>query len=176
MRSTWERLAMQATPGGGYSGTLSFSCSGLPLGTTCATPSVALASGSTSNFLFTVTTSGSAAATSLLRDFPLPGAPVLAARLLLVFIAFWLSWMACTRPRQGMRQIAWRAAVGFVCLAIVLSGCGGGGSLSANSAPPPAQIVTPSGTYTITVTPSATASGSNKAFPLSPLNLTLIVK
>ena len=52
----------------------------------------------------------------------------------------------------------------------------GGGSSPGSAPPPPPQIVTPSGMYTIIVTPSATASGSNKAFPLAPLNLTLIVK
>lgn len=167
---------LQATPGVGYSGTLSFTCSGLPLGTNCATASVALTSGSTTNFQFTVTTSGSAAIpTSLPRGFPSSGAPVPLA-LLLVFAACWLSWRACIGWSQVLRPVAWRSA-GLVSLAVLLTGCGGAGGGGGGSIQPPTpQIVTPSGTYTITLTPSATASGSNKSFTLSPLNLTLIVK
>jgi len=180
---------LQATPSAGYSGTLTFACSGLPLGTSCNTPAVTLTSGSTSNFSFTIATTGNAAAvpTSLPGILWRVGGYSGITMLLVPLFALWLLWLRNTPLLPGLREgfrgtgtLACAPGAGckypqrFVsaCLALALLGCGGGGG----SAPPTPQVVTPSGTYNIIVTPSATASGSNKALTLNPLNLTLIVK
>jgi len=62
-----------------------------------------------------------------------------------------------------------------------MAGCGGVGSTPSTAqqspAPPPvAPLVTPAGTYTLMVTPTATAAGATKMLQLPPISLTLIVK
>ena len=181
--------AMQAAAGPGFNGTLTFACSGLPLGTNCAATNVALTGGTTTNFSFTVTTSGSAMLVprSLPRISARPNTYFEFAMPLLALLICWLYWSARKLSTRGMRGYAWQRAAGLACLALALLGCGGGGGSSApvgnntgggggggGSGPPP--MVTPSGTYTITLSPTATASGTSKAVPLSPITLTLIVK
>lgn len=102
-----------------------------------------------------------------------------AAALLLLML---LASRFYSRRREGRETpvgaIGWKRAVAFVCLALLLNGCGGGSSGNSiqQPAPPPPAIVTPSGTYTLTVTPSATPAGSTKSFLISPISLTLVVK
>jgi hypothetical protein len=129
------------------------------------------------NFTVTVTTSGSAVvvptARRTIRSRPVDYAA--AAMLLMVLLAFW-----CYCRKREWREapagvIDWKEAVALACLTLVLNGCGGGSSVSSVQPPPP-QVITPSGTYTLTVTPSATPAGSTKSFPISPISLTLVVK
>ena len=160
---------LQASPGAGFNGTLSFACSGAPTAAACNAPSITVASGATTNFSVIVTTSG----TAMLAPGPLPELRFLANRYLasasLLFLLFagWFFFLLsspapnATRPRL--------AAFTVMCLVFTLAGCGGGG-------PSPQPLVTPSGTYTITVTPTATPSGSAKNLSLNPITLTLIVK
>jgi Lactonase, 7-bladed beta-propeller len=70
------------------------------------------------------------------------------------------------------RHLAWSGALTTIFLysAIYAAGCGGG---STTVTPPP--VITPSGTSTITVTPSALSS-SGKPLQLQPIQLTLTVK
>jgi hypothetical protein len=101
--------------------------------------------------------------------------------LLLMLLAFWLYLRQRERGEVSLAALAWKRVLALACLALVVNGCGGGGG-SGNSVqqqqppPPPPPVITPSGTYTLTVTPSATPAGSTKSFPLSPVTLTLVVK
>jgi len=170
---------LQAVPGTGFSGTLTFACTGAPLGATCNVPSsVGVSNNSTTNFSVTVSTSGSGALIPLAPSFPesprilLHAIPTLLFVLLFLFLL--LSCRACLHSfERAFLQIA---ALTSILLLIGLNGCGGGASTSTSPPPPPPPVVTPSGTYTITVSPMATPTGSTKQFNLSPLQLTLTVK
>ena len=165
---------LQLTPGPGFSGTISLTCSGAPLAAVCQVPaSVALASPTATPFTVTVTTSGSALLPPLIpvRLPPISGAP------LLPFVAFALM-LACLlgfrAPEFGTEKnrLAVCGLLAAVLSAILgVTGCGGG---SAAVAPPP-PIVTPSGTSTIVITPSA-MSVSGQPLQLQPIQLTLTVK
>jgi hypothetical protein len=166
---------LQATPAASFSGTLSFACSGAPVGAACSAPSVTVTNGATVNFTVTVTTSGSAPAGTG-APLNLPGLRGIspATMVLLFLLVFW----ACLRKRErGEAPSAtfyWERVVAIACLALALNGCGGGNNTSSVQPPPP--VITPSGTYTITAMPSATSAGSAKSFPLTPISLTLVVK
>jgi len=167
---------LQATPGAGFNGTLAFACSGAPVGAACSAPSVTVSNGASANFTVTVTTRGSAAAVPITpRSIPrLPANVAGTAALLVLLMAFWLY------PREGERRedsavaFNWKTVVALACLVFMLSGCGGGGSTSSRQPPPP--VITPTGTYILTMTPTATPAGSANSFPLSPITLTLVVK
>ena len=174
---------LQATPAVGFSGTLAFACSGAPTGATCSAPSVTLMSGAPANFTVTVTTSGSAAVLPTARrtirsrssDYST------AAMLLLMLLAFWFYLRQHEGGEVSPAALDWKRVLALACLALVVNGCGGGGGNGTSvqqqqPPPPPPPVITPSGTYTLTVTPSATPAGSTKSFPLSPISLTLVVK
>ncbi|HYL84233.1 MAG TPA: choice-of-anchor D domain-containing protein [Candidatus Angelobacter sp.] len=188
---------LQLTPGSGYAGTVSLSCSGAPLGAACQVPSnLSLSNGTATPFTVTVTTSGPAAAppSAPLRFRPLPLAPLLpffALALLLMLLCGTGSFLpsrdvramtlacpelrrACALRPYGTRRFALCSAASvFVifCVLLSVSGCGGG---YASVAPPP-PIVTPSGTSTISINFSATSS-SGQPLQFQPLQLTLTVK
>jgi hypothetical protein len=98
--------------------------------------------------------------------------------LLLMLLAFWFYLRQRERGEVSLAALDWKKVLALACLALVVNGCGGGGGNgnSVQQQPPPPPVTTPAGTYTITVTPSATPAGSTKSFPLSPISLTLIVK
>jgi len=176
------QFTLQAMPGPGFSGSLAFACSGVPVGANCSAPNVTVTNGAPVNFTVTVTTSGTAAIARraprgiFLKPQPNP----IAAMLLLVCLAAWFALRKNEQRNVSTGGVAGNWALGLACLALIMSGCGGGGS--ANTAqqqqqqPPPPAVITPSGTYTLTVTPSVTPAGSAKSFPLSPISLTLVVK
>ncbi|HTA58715.1 MAG TPA: choice-of-anchor D domain-containing protein [Candidatus Baltobacteraceae bacterium] len=167
---------LQATPGAGFSGTLAFACSGMPLGTTCIAPSVTVTSGATVSFTVSVTTSGNApAVSSAPRSFPgLPRMPLVASVLPLVLLVLVLSLKKRERGKISAITFDWKSVAALVCLAFLANGCGGGGSATSEQLPPP--IITPTGTYILMATPSATPTGSSKSFPLPAIPLTLVVK
>jgi hypothetical protein len=168
-------FSMQATPGAGFSGALAFSCSGAPTGAMCSAPGVTLNSNATTNFSVTVTTSGGASLTPFaipskkLRNYRDRSIPIL----FLAFLAWWSLYGTTRRSRLAPAKQSWRTAFGIVCFALALTGCGGGGTAPG---PTPQEIVTPSGTYNIVLTPSVTPASSTKNLPLPPITLTLIVK
>ena len=171
---------LQAMPSAGFSGTLAFACTGAPTAANCSAPNVTLMSGAPANFTVTVTTSGSAGvvptARRIIRSRPSDYAT--AAMLLLILLAYWFYLRQRERGEVSLAALGWKRALALACLALVVNGCGGGGG-SGNSVQqqqPPPPVTTPSGTYTITATPSATPAGSTKGFPLSPITLTLVVK
>lgn len=170
---------LQITPAAGFSGSFSFTCAGTPTAANCSVPSsVAVSGGTAANFTVTVATSGTSSMLPPLRltpygSFPLWRLVVSGATLLALLFLLLHGFGAGVRGKQNV----WATTAVGVLLwgGIGIAGCGGGGGSSA-AAPQPAIVVTPSGTYTIVVTPTATSSATSKQFPLSPVSLTLIVK
>lgn len=166
---------LQFTPGAGFSGSVSLTCSGAPLGAVCQVPaSIPLANGVTAPFTVTVTTSGPAVVlpSTPLRIRAIPAAPVLpvlAFALLLLIYGKKFRALECIpgSHRSALRGVL--AAATF-CMVLGAAGCGGG---SVSVTPPP--IITPTGTSTITITPSAMSS-SGQPLQLQPIQLTLIVR
>jgi hypothetical protein len=70
-------------------------------------------------------------------------------------------------------QAAARGNHRVIFIALVASGIGCGGSGGSTPAPP--TIKTAPGTHTITVTPTAQATGSSKQLQMTPIQLTLTV-
>ena len=169
------QFSLQATPAAGFSGTLSFGCSGAPLGAACSAPSVTVTNGAAVNFTITVTTSGTAAAGAS-APLNLPGLRAAYPVTMVLFFLLALCAYLWKRVRRAAPSapFEWQRPVAIACLALALNGCGGGNNASPVQPPPP--VITPSGTYTITAMPSATPAGSAKSFPLSPISLTLVVK
>jgi trimeric autotransporter adhesin len=165
---------LQATPGAGFNGTLTFACAGMPTGTNCSAPSVMVANGAAANFIVTVTTSGSGAMAfpSLPRIFKGPAGYSTIATLLVLLLGMYFYIQARRMRTVTPCRNAWLGAAALAGFALAFGGCGGG---SGSSMQPP-QIITPTGTYTLAVTPSATATGSSKSLPMNPIPLTLIVK
>jgi hypothetical protein len=102
--------------------------------------------------------------------------------MLLMLLAVWFGLRKRERAEVSLAALDWKRVLALACLALVVNGCCGGGGGSGNSVQqqqppsPPPPVITPSGTYTLTVTPSATPAGSTKSFSLSPISLTLVVK
>ncbi|HWY06542.1 MAG TPA: choice-of-anchor D domain-containing protein [Candidatus Acidoferrales bacterium] len=171
---------LQATPAAGFSGLLTFACSGAPADANCSVPSVTVANGATVNFMVTVTTSGSAVVVPPARRTirSKPASYLAAAMLLLMLLAFWFYLRKREWREVSAGALDWKRAAALACLALAMNGCGGGSSASSVQPPPPPPpaVITPSGTYTLTVTASATPAGSTKSFPISPISLTLVVK
>jgi hypothetical protein len=164
---------LQATPGAGFSGTLAFTCSGMPMGTNCSAPSVTVTNGATVSFTVSVTTSGNAPAVSG-EPQSFPGMPrmVPLATTLLLLLALLLGLKKREHGEISASTLDWKSVAALACLAFLVNGCGGGAS--SMQQPPP--ITTPTGTYTLMATPSATPSGSSKSFLLPAIPLTMVVK
>jgi hypothetical protein len=166
---------MQLTPGPGYSGSVSFACSGAPLGATCHVPSsVSLANGAPSPFTVSVATSGSA---SLLPSTPvrfkpfnrLRLIPLLPLAILLLILRYRRGFEHTAHARRMALNIALVALLSYATLSV---GACGGGSTAAIA---PQTIITPTGTSTIVITPTAMSS-TGQPLQLQPIQLTLTVK
>jgi hypothetical protein len=167
---------LQLTPGSGFSGTVSLSCSGAPLGAACQLPtSVSLANATATPFTVTVTTSGPAVLPPSipLRLPPLSGVPLLPfAVFALVLLICLLGFRAFeSAPGKNRLVVCGVFTAAILCMILGVAGCGGGSA--AVQSPPP--IVTPSGTSTIIITPSA-MSPSGQPLQVQPIQLTLTVK
>ena len=174
---------LQLTPGAGFAGTASFTCTGVPVAATCKAPSVQLTNGSAVPYVVSVATTG--AATGAIperlplhpRSFPLLWWVALLALLSTVLSTF--KGRRCFWPGQVGLSGALAAVVLLAALGI--AGCAGGGGGSAPAPqiiPPPQPTVTPTpqGTYAITLTPMATTAGGTQLPSMAPIPLTLIVK
>jgi hypothetical protein len=172
------QFQLQLTPGPGYSGTLSLACSGAPLNATCQVPSsIALATGTPAPFTVTVTTSGLAALPPSPgpRFLPFTNIPVLLLSAFVAFLLILLVWSRGVVSSSCRVRWAFPRAFGALLFAIALSNMGGCGGGNASVAPPPPPVITPSGNFTITVTPSATSS-TGQPLQVSAIQLTLTVK
>ena len=119
----------------GFSGAVSFTCSGLPAGATC-TFAPASINGSGSSVVTVVTS----AATAMNRDHRHSG-----------FLPFTLlaALLGCIRiRRRGVWLLIFIACALPLC---ALNGCGGGGNGGSSSSPPPPKQPTP-GIYAVSVT------------------------
>ena len=170
---------MQLTPGSGYSGTVSFTCSGAPLGAVCQVPaSVAIPNGVPTPFTVTVSTKGAALLPPVIpKRFMPPGMLPLLLTLALAMVlmeTIKYDWKLLGIYRA--RRIAWSGALTatLLCSMIYAAGCGtGSGSASVAAVPP--SIFTPTGTSTILITPTAMSS-TGKTLQLQPIQLTLTVQ
>jgi hypothetical protein len=178
------QFQLQLTPGAGFVGNVGLSCSGAPANATCMVPgTVAVASGATTPFTVSVSTSGPA---MLPPSIPWRVAPLESVRVLLLLAVIPILTMAI-RYRwilDGGISVRPLTRSGALCAILLVSviyvtGCGSVSSTASTTptppppAPPPA--VTPSGTFTIVVTPAATSS-TGQPLPLTPIQLTLTVK
>lgn len=169
------QFSLQVTPGTGFSGNVTFTCTGAPKAAACSVPSgVAVAGGNASLFTVSVTTTGAASAqlpTIRFPGFPSSHAPFFSASLLALLgllVFFWNAQSSASRRRN----LSWRFALPLIFLCLSFSGCGGGPTSERN---PPPPNVTPAGTYSLTLTPTATPAGSSNTLALSPVTLTLVV-
>jgi Abnormal spindle-like microcephaly-assoc'd, ASPM-SPD-2-Hydin len=182
--------ALQLTPGLDYNGTISFTCTGAAVNATCqAPPSVVLNVGAPAAFTVTVATSGAALVAPEITSRRSPRTPVqpgvtpsavglaLGMLLFILFLRSNREWGG-SAPAIEAHAPHWRIAYAMVALMILLpllfaaDGCGGG------STPAPtaqkSSVVTPSGTSTLVITPTATnASGKALQIPLIQLTLTV---
>ncbi|MGD0841186.1 MAG: glycosyl hydrolase 53 family protein [Candidatus Acidiferrales bacterium] len=163
------------TPSGGYSGSATFSCAGLPTSATCAfsnSPVTFDGKDTVQTTTLTISTQGAAAAPPLLRfswrDWrPGPSALSLAGLILLVVWLFFVSrdQSLLVLRRQFASRLRLSLAVLAAACVLALAGCGGGGGGSGSSgggggggSQPP---VTPLGTTVVTVTASVGNSSQN---------------
>ena len=157
-RESPARYALQLAPGPSFSGAVTFSCSGAPLGATCAanTAAIAVSSASAVPFQVTVKTSGSAIVVP--PEFVNPGIQLRFAveAVLVALICLLLPINASRKESRFFARVAIRFG-GFAAVAGILlfhlSGCGGAGGTTL----PVTQIVTAPGMSAITVT--ATSGG-----------------
>ena len=155
------------TAAGGYSGSISLSCSGLPANAACSfSPATLSANGSNtpSTSTLTITTDTTALATPPQQPFePRSSLPMYAgcglAGGLLLLLGFRRRISAVRRFRSGLILPLLRAVA---CLAAVC-GCGGGSKSTSQSSTP----VTPAGNATVKVTASAGAGGAQNVLDLS---------
>jgi hypothetical protein len=174
------QFQLQLTPGPGYTGSVALTCSGAPLAAVCMAPaSVAVANATPTLFTVSVTTSGSAAlpAPMGMRFRPNSGWHLWLLLALLLFVLEMIRKSLNAEKMLPGNRLAISGALAAVLLCTILgsAGCGGGGGSPANALPPTQQIVTPSGTSTIVLTPTAMSS-SGAPLQLQPIQLTLTVK
>jgi hypothetical protein len=143
-------LVASASPG--FTGTVSFSCSGAPQYATCtvAPSSLTLAAAGTGSFTVTVTTQITQNA-----SMPLRSSPFLAGFGLLALFALPASFGKNLRSR-GLRLLVCVFVAGVV---LNFSGCGG------SNAPRQSTYNTPAGTYSLSAT--STANGGTVVTPLT---------
>ncbi len=166
--ATTGTTTLTLTPTGGYSGTVTLSCAGQPLYTSCvftqsgATNNVVTLSGSTAvNVTLTIDTNVAA-----MRAMPSPFGPQSPSSPLspiLPALAFWwpgsMAGLAAFGRRRGLSKTQQRMLQ--LCLLVLMTGAlaagisGCGGYNSSNAA-----YVTPAGTSTMTVTATPTSGAS----------------
>jgi len=165
------QYSLQVSPGAGFSGNISMSCSGLPFATACAFSPAAInvASSNPVSFTTRITTTGSASAalpviTIRETDWRVAPMPVVALAILGLLLT-------CLRTTNAQKAVTSRSKVVFVLVLVGIfaggiAGCGGASNVMS---PPPQQVVTPKGNYVVTVT--ATAG----TLPAQTISLTLTV-
>ena len=172
------QFQLQLTPGVGFTGAVSLSCTGAPLGAMCQVPSsVAVSNGAATPFTATVTTSGPAFAPPLTPvRFPRPPlAPALPFAMLALLLVLVLDRYRRSAPAAAHTRFALAGILAVFSVAFCFAGCGGGGGSAVVAPPPPTVTVTPSGSYTITINFSANSSSGQPLQQLPPLQLTLKV-
>jgi hypothetical protein len=171
------------SPGSGFTGSISFACTGVPVGVNCSVPSLQVANETPISFKVSITTSGTSAVPSPVDNLKVPRLDTL--RLSLLMLCGLLLWIYSRRLGADRRltnyQFAWRSVSCAIFFMAVLqaSACGGGPANSpvpSVSTTPPSSVVTPPGTSAIVVTPNVTTSNGTQLAGISPIQLSLTVK
>ncbi|HEX4240702.1 MAG TPA: FG-GAP-like repeat-containing protein [Steroidobacteraceae bacterium] len=154
------------TPSGGFTGTVTLACSGLPTGASCAfSPSSVALSGSAASSDLTIDTT---AAVARLQPVPQGGPfdPGSAGDGVLVGVMLPLGLAIRRRrtPRSAAGQTPRWVAL-LLIGAVALHGCGGGHGSSGGT--PPASGGTPSGTYAVTVTATSGSTSHTASYSLT---------
>lgn len=163
---------LQLSPDPSFTGTINFTCTGLPAAATCQAPALAVSQNSAMPFTVSVKTTGAAFAIPRLQP---PAAPFSLGRSLPPFVLLLFLWTVFLRARahQFLPRFGRATFASLMCLVLIAAaGCGGGGY--SQTVPPPPLITTPQGVSAITLTPTAVNS-SNKQLPLQPIQLQLTV-
>jgi hypothetical protein len=172
------QCSLQITPGAGYSGTVSLACTGAPPAATCPLPaSVQVTNGNPATFTVSVSTTGSNSGIALplspQRDTPTLPTTLADLQFGIVLVLLLLLTPSANRSAAWpVQKLAPRFVLVFVAKALCTAGCGGGAAVQ-QVAPPPPQI-TPSGNFSLTITPTA-SSASGKPLQLPAIQLTLTV-
>ena len=165
------QYALLLNPGTGFTGNISMSCTGAPVGAKCALSAGMLTVTSSNPVSFNVMVSTTGSATGQIpprpisridwRISPLPFAATL---------LFLVVWIVQRKPLLQVRNAAVFAAFLLIFALGGASGCGGGSTANTIAPPPPAPPqITPKGSYQIIV--SATANN----LPTQTIALTLTV-
>jgi hypothetical protein len=151
------------TPIGGFSGTIAFSCSGLPTGATCAfQPAQTVLDGSNTvvTTQLTVHTTGSNGVLSQMQPGPQSHMPT-GLGLATISVPIGLLVLALFGTLRTQRQ-SFRYSLGIAimllggAIGMGLAGCGS----TAAPAPSPSPLATPAGQYSATIS-AAVTGGSN---------------
>lgn len=150
---------------GGYTGTITLSCSGLPTGVSCSfnPPSLKFSSGGSQSSTLSISTTAPSA--SLALPGSRPGEPVPAPLLFagLTGLLFGLTRMRrLSRRLRSLACLLLLAACGFFA-----AGCGGGGGSSSGGGGGGGSTATPAGTYNITVNAVDATNNINQTFTVS---------
>jgi hypothetical protein len=169
------QYALQLTPGVGYSGPVNLACSGAPATTVCTvTNPVQLTTGAPTSVNVTVTTMKS----SLVPNTDRRLNPPLSRYLMLLTLTMCLAALVLLNQlKRSGGFLPGRLAYASGFLVLVLAGYGLAGCASSGVSmvtPPPTTTGTQKGTYTLTLTPTA-SSMSGKPLQLSSTQLTLTV-
>jgi hypothetical protein len=152
---------------GGFSDSVSFACAGAPSKSNCAVSPDTLTPGSSATNI-TVTVTTTAASGSAPRSRPLPPArPLLPGTGSLVMLALALAGVAWAvrswcQPEASRRRAAFPTLAAGLLLTLAMAACGGGGGGGHTTIPG-----TPAGTYTLTVTGSASSSSLSHTISLT---------
>jgi hypothetical protein len=156
------------TPVGGFSGTVTLNCAGLPAFATCTfVPASAVMNGSNTP-VTVVLTIATSVATSNVAHFnpPTPLGPLTVPQTSLLLAGLALfglpGWKRQRRMMQRFGVVA-MLLLAAITMSVTLIGCGGSSST-------PAPHTTPAGTYSSTVTASASAGGTSHT-----ANVTIII-
>jgi hypothetical protein len=170
------QYSVKLAAGAGYSGSVTMACTGAPATTTCTVANpIVLTSGTTTTFTVMVATM----ARSMLLPFSdrqpqppsTPYAPLISLGMCIaIFAALYPSRL---RVLSTQRQLAYSGGLLVLVLAAYgLAGCASGGGSSGGGGG--GTSGTQKGTYTLTLTPTATSTGG-KPLQLAPIQLTLTV-
>ena len=154
---------LQINPTGGFTGSVSFTCTGAPAQATCNPPSPVTVSG-TAAVPFTVTVATTAASLAPPLFWRIPGArvPVWPVAFLLLILLVLVSSRGRLLAPKWRIPLLWSAAL-FLGAFSLLAGCGGGNNYSGSNKNPG----TPVGTYKLTLTGTSGTINQNLGLTLT---------